>query len=822
MGILTRSLATAALAVVLAGPLHAIQDSNSNGLSDVWEKFYNNDNLFPAASPYLAAEDPDGDGWSNADEAVAGTNPFSSALPEGWVRKAIQSHPEVNGCFMLSWPSIAGKGYQLSVSTNLVDWADRGEVMAGTGAEIELALDCDYEEGGAPKRMFWRVRIADSDPDGDNLTTWEELELETDPNHPDSDLDGIIDGLDAAPLTALPTDTAIQLIAATSRLEGGAYTPIGGTYYETYITSDPNEKDARLSLGWSITFTYVTPIGTTQWTMERFHVSGGSTELYSRFVVSRETPEGVNEDVVEDEDEVRARYQGGSPHTGVIMQLSNPSWGYPDRIDLEKGSAVVSPAKAAIFYGAGSFYPGGNWSQFWLRTEKAVTEETTKSYLVVARSGPAEASVENLPIVGTGQVTLTIGADKKASTAATVNLTGTAAQWVRNDGSGVVHLEPPVAQMGEVNVVDLLPVEILVPEEDSTSSGYVPDDLVSTDKLKVAKWEDAFSTPGGTGGTPTPDQDFNESDVDRFYVKVPMPWKEGEGTATVKIKTDNDPENEIKVVEIPNQPGTFRTNGLILVSDEVDDTFDNLDEGLQDTTHRVKLGDSITFTVDVPNGNPVTFEATVPARAEIELTVKSYSATGVRSSGAVDDAVEAIEAAYAQVGIRVNPSVSTDLGWPVNTLNDGVLNIYNMGANGDALSWRQEYLDFIDTDPRGVGSDFRLFFVRSVGELGIAVNREDLNQLQEESLDNLQDFHEYTDNAFVSDGMAQKYFTPAHELLHLMILELYGDNGGHSTVETDLIRAAASGVNSVGATKRISQEQEDYIYQHSFVKPVEE
>jgi len=142
------------------------------------------------------------------------------------------------------------------------------------------------------------------------------------------------------------------------------------------------------------------------------------------------------------------------------MQLSNPSWGYPDRIDLEKGSAVVSPAKAAIFYGAGSFYPGGNWSQFWLRTEKVVTEETTKSYLVVARSGPAEASVENLPIVGTGQVTLTIGADKKASTAATVNLTGTAAQWVRSDGSGVVHLEPPVAQMGEVNVVDLLPIEM--------------------------------------------------------------------------------------------------------------------------------------------------------------------------------------------------------------------------------------------------------------------------------------------------------------------------------------------------------------------------
>lgn len=277
------------------------------------------------------------------------------------------------------------------------------------------------------------------------------------------------------------------------------------------------------------------------------------------------------------------------------------------------------------------------------------------------------------------------------------------------------------------------------------------------------------------------------------------------------------------MIEIPNEPGVFRTNGLILVSDEVDDTFDNLDEGLEDPTHRVKIGDTITFTIDVPDGNPVTFKATVPARAEIDLTVKSYLAPTVRNSDAVDDAIEAISAAYAQIGIRVNPSPpATDLVWPVNTLNDGVLNIYNIAPNGDALSWRQEYLDFIDTDPRGMGSDFRLFFVRSVGELGIAVNREDLSQLQEESLENLQEFHKYTDNVFVSDGLAKKYFTPAHELLHLMILELYGNSDGHSLVETDLIRAGTSGVNSVGATKRISQEQEDYIYQHPFVRPVEE
>jgi hypothetical protein len=191
---------TAAVAALLSSPLHAIQDSNNNGLSDVWERFYNNDNLFPSSSPYFAEDDPDADGWTNSDEAVAGSNPFSAALPEGWVRTTMQAHPEADGCFLLSWPSMMGKAYRLSVSTNLVDWADFGEVMAGTGLEIALALDCEYEEGGTPERMFWRVRIEDADPDGDGLTTWEELALQTDPYHPDTDRDGIFDSLDADPL----------------------------------------------------------------------------------------------------------------------------------------------------------------------------------------------------------------------------------------------------------------------------------------------------------------------------------------------------------------------------------------------------------------------------------------------------------------------------------------------------------------------------------------------------------------------------------------------------------------------------------------------
>lgn len=211
--------------IFAAGPAFAIQDTNTNGLSDVWERHYNSGNLFSGANPnHAPAADPDGDGWDNAKEVIAGTDPFSTALPAGWVKSDIAKHPDAEGLFILTWPSIQGKVYKLAMSPDLVTWTDFGELMPGTGQNISLAVDAIHEDGTIPERLFWRVNIEDDDPDGDTLTMWEELALGYNPYSRDTDLDGIPDNLDATPLAndavADPDGSGLQGTSLANNLIG--------------------------------------------------------------------------------------------------------------------------------------------------------------------------------------------------------------------------------------------------------------------------------------------------------------------------------------------------------------------------------------------------------------------------------------------------------------------------------------------------------------------------------------------------------------------------------------------------------------------------
>ena len=145
-------------------------DLNANGMSDVWEQI----NGAVSLNPNL---DSDGDGASNLQESIAGTNPFdANSVPR------IPSTAYTSSNFSVTLPSALGKQYQLqSVQPNISGWTNwtvEMSIVARTGSVVTLTAPI----GSVPK--FFRVGIADVDTDNDGLNDWEEYQLGLDPTKP--------------------------------------------------------------------------------------------------------------------------------------------------------------------------------------------------------------------------------------------------------------------------------------------------------------------------------------------------------------------------------------------------------------------------------------------------------------------------------------------------------------------------------------------------------------------------------------------------------------------------------------------------------------
>ncbi len=134
------------------------EDLNGNGMSDAWELWVGQFGLNGAA-------DDDGDGMSNAAEAMAGTNPFdkNSRL---WA-DVIPGSSDLT----LRWPFIPQKRHQVMQSTDLGLWTP----AAGTPSVVGMEHRQTFALGGT--HAFYRASVSDLDTDNDGVSDWAEAHV---------------------------------------------------------------------------------------------------------------------------------------------------------------------------------------------------------------------------------------------------------------------------------------------------------------------------------------------------------------------------------------------------------------------------------------------------------------------------------------------------------------------------------------------------------------------------------------------------------------------------------------------------------------------
>jgi uncharacterized protein (DUF1800 family) len=330
MKCIRRSLAAACLAATSAS---AALDLNTDTVPDVWALVYNVGAIDMAA-------DSDGDGLSNAKEAIAGTDPFSPA-------NTVRITTLVNDVYgvHLGFAANAGKRYQVQSTASLSSpsWANEGNALAG----IDGNLTADVGTAGAGNK-FYRIVVSDLDSDGDGVSDWEEIKLGLDPNSTHSngsngsnDLENATQALTAPSVVIVTavdneatepasgvtaTDTAAFVISRTGGLKpisvqfnttGSAAT--SGTDYTALASS------AALGLGVKSVTVPVTPL------------SDSVTE----------SPEGILLNAV-----AGSGYTLGSPTTAaVIIQDRTAANGNGLRARFWNEATTLSPTNPAIFPG---------------------------------------------------------------------------------------------------------------------------------------------------------------------------------------------------------------------------------------------------------------------------------------------------------------------------------------------------------------------------------------------------------------------------------------------------------------------------------------
>jgi len=120
-------------------------DENGNGVSDVWEGLYG-----PLTEP---DEDPDGDGFTNREEAEAGMNPNDAEDAPVFTALDTETPRMVKNRFKAS----AGIQYRIFASPDLLSWFPAGPSVRGIGNFQEVIFDTDEAQAtGTALRSVWQ------------------------------------------------------------------------------------------------------------------------------------------------------------------------------------------------------------------------------------------------------------------------------------------------------------------------------------------------------------------------------------------------------------------------------------------------------------------------------------------------------------------------------------------------------------------------------------------------------------------------------------------------------------------------------------------